>query len=55
MGAAYIFESYESSWSQQAELRAFDGEVNHGIGSTVALAGSFVAVGSLSSGISSLE
>jgi len=47
-GAAYIYARNGSSWSQQAQLLASDGNVEEGFGWSVAISGDSAAIGSRS-------
>ena len=44
-GAAYVFAQNGSTWSQQAELLAFDGAAQEDFGTSVAIAGDTILVG----------
>jgi hypothetical protein len=44
-GAAYVFTSSGSTWTQQAKLTASDGAANNDFGFSVALSGSTALVG----------
>ena len=46
MGGAYVFAMNAGSWSQQAELIAGDGQAEDGFGTSVALSGSNLVIGS---------
>jgi hypothetical protein len=44
-GAAYVFRSARSQWTQHAKLYALDGLGDERFGSSVAIHGAFIAVG----------